>query len=49
MNRRRFLWGASALTLLAGLPRRLLAAAPGYPRLLEGPMIGASTPDGSTP
>ena len=48
MNRRRFLWGASALTLLAGLPRRLLAAAPGYPRLLEGPMIGASTPDGFT-
>lgn len=49
MNRRKFLWGASTLTLLAGLPARVLAAiAPGYPRLLEGPMIGASTTDGFT-
>ncbi|RYD64707.1 MAG: hypothetical protein EOP58_09015, partial [Sphingomonadales bacterium] len=49
MNRRKFLWGASTLTLLAGLPARVLAAiAPGYPRLLEGPMIGASTTGGFT-
>jgi alkaline phosphatase D len=48
MNRRHFLWGAGALATLAGLPRRALAAALGYPRLLEGPMIGASTPDGFT-
>ncbi|RYD65090.1 MAG: hypothetical protein EOP58_08280 [Sphingomonadales bacterium] len=44
MNRRNLLWGASALGVLASLPGRVLAAiAPGYPRLLEGPMIGAST------
>jgi alkaline phosphatase D len=47
MDRRKFLWGASALTMLAGLPRRVMAAvAPGYPRLLEGPMIGASSTTG---
>lgn len=48
MNRRKFLWGASALTLLAGLPRRVLAATIGAPRLLEGPMIGPTTTDGFT-
>lgn len=48
MNRRKFLWGASALSVLASLPRRVLAAATGYPRLLEGPMIGATTPDSFT-
>ena len=48
MNRRNFLWGASALAALAALPRRALAAALGYPRLLQGPMIGATTPDGFT-
>jgi len=48
MNRRKFLWSAGALSLLASLPRRVLAAAIGYPRLLEGPMIGATTIDGFT-
>jgi alkaline phosphatase D len=48
MNRRRFLWGASAVVLLTTLPRRLLAATLGYPRLLEGPMIGASNTQGFT-
>ena len=48
MNRRKFLWGASALSVLASLPRRVLAAATGYPRLLEGPMIGATTPGSFT-
>lgn len=48
MDRRKFLWGASALAVLATLPRRVLAATIGAPRLLEGPMIGATMPDGFT-
>lgn len=48
MDRRKFVWGASALAALAALPRKALAAALGYPRLLEGPMIGASSPTGFT-
>jgi alkaline phosphatase D len=47
MYRRNLLRGAGTLALLAGLPGRLRAAI-GYPRLLEGPMIGASAPDGFT-
>ncbi|WP_326525140.1 alkaline phosphatase D family protein [Sphingomonas sp.] len=48
MNRRGFLWSASALGTLFALPKRLLAATLGYPRLLQGPMVGATTPDSVT-
>ena len=48
MDRRHLLRGASALGTLFALPRRLLAAAIGYPRLLQGPMIGATTPGSVT-
>jgi alkaline phosphatase D len=48
MDRRKFLWGASAVSFVASLPQRILAATVGYPRLLEGPMIGATTPDSVT-
>lgn len=48
MDRRNFLWGASALCALAALPRRVFAATIGAPRLLEGPMIGTTTPDSFT-
>lgn len=44
MNRRNLLRGGAAFAFLTALPRRLYAAATGYPRLLDGPMIGASTP-----
>lgn len=36
---------SATLALLAGLPGRLFAKAVGYPRLIDGPMIGATTPD----
>lgn len=48
MHRRSLLRGGAAFALLAGLPRRLFAAAVGYPRLLDGPMIGATTPGSFT-
>jgi alkaline phosphatase D len=48
MDRRKFLWRAGALSFVATLPQRLIAAALGYPRLLQGPMIGATTPDSFT-
>ena len=48
MDRRNLLWGTGALALLAALPRRLYAAATGYPRLLDGPMVGATTPGSFT-
>ncbi len=48
MDRRNFLWGATALSALVALPRRAWSAAIGAPRLLEGPMIGATTPDSFT-
>lgn len=44
MDRRNLLRGGAALAFLAALPRRLYAAATGYPRLLDGPMVGATTP-----
>lgn len=44
MYRRNLLRGGTALAFLAALPRRLYAATLGYPRLLDGPMIGATTP-----
>lgn len=48
MHRRTLLRGTAALTALAALPRRLLSATVGYPRLLDGPMVGATTPDSIT-
>ena len=45
LDRRDILGGLGAL---AALPTRLDAASLGYPRLLEGPMIGAPRPDGFT-
>jgi len=48
MHRRTLLRGTAALTALAALPRRLFAAATGYPRLLDGPMVGATTPESFT-
>lgn len=48
MKRRSLLRALAALPILA-FPRRLFAAAaPGYPRLLQGPMIGATTPGSFT-
>ena len=38
----------SALAAAALHPFRVFAAAPGYPRLMEGPMIGGVTPDSIT-
>lgn len=38
----------SALAAAAWRPLRALAAAPGYPRLMEGPMVGAATADSIT-
>lgn len=48
IERRKLLWGTGTLALLAALPRRLYAAAIGYPRLLDGPMIGATSPNSFT-
>lgn len=48
MDRRNLLRGSAAFGFLAALPRRLYAAATGYPRLLDGPMIGATTPTSFT-
>lgn len=48
MNRRNLLKGTGAFALLATLPRRLFAAATGYPRLLDGPMVGVTTPSSFT-
>lgn len=48
MERRNLLRGGAALAFLAALPRRLYAAATGYPRLLDGPMVGATTPESFT-
>lgn len=48
IGRRKLLRGLAGLGLAAGLPARLLAKALGYPRLLQGPMIGATTPDSLT-
>lgn len=48
MQRRKFLLGSSIFAGLATVPRRLLAATIGYPRLLDGPMIGATAPDSFT-
>jgi alkaline phosphatase D len=45
-GRRSFIGAAVASALLR--PLRALGAAPGYPRLMEGPMIGATTPDSIT-
>jgi alkaline phosphatase D len=45
MHRRNLLRGGAALAFLAAMPRRLYAAAIGYPRLLDGPMVGATTPE----
>jgi hypothetical protein len=38
----------SALAAAVLRPLRVFAAAPGYPRLMEGPMIGGVTPDSIT-
>jgi len=38
----------SALAAAAWRPLRALAAAPGYPRLMEGPMVGAATAESIT-
>lgn len=48
IGRRGLLRGLAGLGLAAGLPARLLAKALGYPRLLQGPMVGATTPDSLT-
>jgi alkaline phosphatase D len=46
IGRRGFI--GSALAAAALRPFRALGAAPGYPRLMEGPMIGATTADSIT-
>jgi alkaline phosphatase D len=46
IGRRGFLGSAIAAALLR--PLRAFGAAPGYPRLMEGPMVGAVTPDSIT-
>lgn len=46
IGRRGFIGSAIAAALLR--PFRALAASPGYPRLMEGPMIGATTRDSIT-
>ena len=46
LGRRGFLGSAIATALLR--PFRSFAAAPGYSRLMEGPMVGAVTPDSIT-
>jgi alkaline phosphatase D len=43
IGRRGFVGSALAAAVLR--PWRAFAAAPGYPRLMEGPMIGATTAD----
>jgi len=45
-GRRGFIGSAVAAALLR--PLRALAAAPGYPRLMEGPMVGTTTADSIT-
>lgn len=47
MKRRSFLSAFAALPLFA-VPARLMAQALGYPRTLQGPMVGATTADGFT-
>ena len=47
LNRRAFL-AATALTSLLGAVPRVLARALGYPRALDGPMVGVSSPDSFT-
>ncbi|MGH8203170.1 MAG: PhoD-like phosphatase N-terminal domain-containing protein, partial [Steroidobacteraceae bacterium] len=46
IGRRGFLGSAIAAALIR--PFRALAASPGYPRLMEGPMVGATTSDSIT-
>jgi alkaline phosphatase D len=46
LGRRAFLGSAIAAGLLP--PFRAFAASPGYPRLMEGPMVGATTADSIT-
>ena len=46
LGRRGFLGSAFATALLR--PFRSFAAAPGYSRLMEGPMVGAVTADSIT-
>ena len=46
IGRRGFLGSAIAASLLR--PFRAFGATPGYPRLMEGPMVGAVTPDSIT-
>jgi len=46
IGRRGFLGSALGATLLR--PLRAFAASPGYPRLMEGPMVGATTPESIT-
>jgi len=46
IGRRGFLGSALAATLLR--PFRAFGATPGYPRLMEGPMVGAATPGSIT-
>jgi alkaline phosphatase D len=48
LHRRGLLRGLAGLGLAAGVPARLLAKVIGYPRLLQGPMVGATAPDGFT-
>lgn len=48
MERRTLLGAAGVLASACALPGRLLAAAAGYPRLLQGPMIGTTTADSFT-
>ena len=44
IGRRGLFGGATLAALLAGAPR-VLAQVLGYPRCLEGPMVGAGGPD----
>ena len=46
VGRRGFLGSAAAAALMR--PFRAFAAAPGYPRLMEGPMVGATTAESIT-
>ena len=46
IGRRGFIGSALAAALLR--PFRAFGAAPGYPRLMEGPMVGAVTPGSIT-
>ncbi len=45
---RRRLLGCAAGTLALAPAAKVLAAMPGYSRLMEGPMVGAVTPDSLT-